>query len=60
MFSFNKQAGLCFATIGPLSRKFDERLLFIFAGIVPMILGRVIMFPYAEEKPILTFDPNDR
>jgi hypothetical protein len=27
-------AAICFATIGPLSRKFDERLLFILVSIL--------------------------
>jgi len=34
-----------FAIIGPLSKRFDERLLLVVLGIIPMILGRVIMFP---------------
>lgn len=42
-------SGLCFATIGPLSKKFDERLLLICAGLFPMILGRVCMFPLGSE-----------
>ena len=44
-------SGLCFATIGPLSKRFDERFLLLFAGIVPMIIGRVIMFPMGSEYP---------
>jgi len=34
-----------FAVIGPLSKRFDERTLLLVCGIVPMILGRVVMFP---------------
>ena len=34
-------SGFCFATIGPLAKKFDERVLLLFAGIVPMILGTI-------------------
>jgi len=34
-----------FGLIGPLSKRFDERWLLILCGILPMILGRVIMFP---------------
>lgn len=44
-------SGLCFATIGPLSKKFDERLLLIVAGLGPMIVGRIILFPYGSEYP---------
>jgi len=47
------QAGICFATIGPLSRRFDERLLFVVAGILPMIIGRIVMFPYGSELPVI-------
>jgi len=34
-----------FAGIGPLAKRFDERMLLIVLGIIPMILGRVVMFP---------------
>jgi ceroid-lipofuscinosis MFS transporter 7 len=50
-------SGLCFATIGPLSKKLDERLLLLFAGIVPMIIGRVIMFPMGSEYPVSSYRP---
>merc|ERR1719341_371654 len=35
-----------FAAIGPLSKRFDERLLLLTAGMIPMIIGRVVMFPF--------------
>ena len=44
-------SGLCFATIGPLSKKFDERVLLLFAGIVPMIFGKLVMLPMGNEFP---------
>jgi len=34
-----------FCLIGPLSKRFDERLLLFLLGIIPMILGRLVMFP---------------
>ena len=34
-----------FGLIGPLSRWFDERMLLLAFGIVPMIIGRCLMFP---------------
>jgi len=34
-----------FGLIGPLSKRFDERKLLLTCGILPMILGRIIMFP---------------
>ncbi len=49
-------SGLCFAMIGPLSKMFDERLLLLFAGIVPMIIGRIIMFPmFGTDYPVTPF-----
>ena len=51
--------GFCFATIGPLSKKIDERLLLIFAGIIPMILGRIVMMPFGDEHPEFIGDPNE-
>ena len=50
-------SGLCFATIGPLAKIFDERVLLLFAGITPMIIGRVIMFPMGSEYPSI-YEPD--
>ncbi len=44
-------SGICFATIGPLSKKLDERVILILFGIVPMILGRICMFPMGSQFP---------
>ena len=44
-------SGFCFACIGPLSKKFDERFLLLVAGLFPMILGRICMFPLGSEYP---------
>ena len=41
----------CFGSIGPLTRRFDERLLLIFVGIVPLILSRLCMMPMGSDKP---------
>ena len=44
-----------FSLIGPLSKCIDERLLLIVFGIVPMLVGRVIMFPFpglADHPPV--------
>ena len=37
-------SGVCYACLGPLATKFDERFLLLMAGIIPMIIGRVCMF----------------
>ena len=44
-------AGFCYASIGPLSKRFDERLIMLFCGILPMVLGRFIVFPTGSTYP---------
>ena len=43
----------CFGSIGPLSRRLDERLLLIFVGILPLIISRLFMMPMGSESPPL-------
>ena len=44
---------LVFSMMGPLSKRFDERLLLLGLGILPMIIGRSIMFPFTgDHAPI--------
>ena len=44
-------AAFCFAAIGPLSKRFNEKLLLIFVGIIPLIVGRLVMMPMGSTKP---------
>ena len=44
-------SGICYGSIGPLAKKFDERFLLLSAGLIPMIIGRVCMFPLGSEYP---------
>eukprot|EP00095_Tigriopus_kingsejongensis_P005987 maker-scaffold48_size466083-snap-gene-3.27 protein:Tk05987 transcript:maker-scaffold48_size466083-snap-gene-3.27-mRNA-1 annotation:"major facilitator superfamily domain-containing protein 8" len=44
-------AAFCFGAIGPLSKRFDERILLIAIGIIPMIIGRIVMMPMGTERP---------
>ncbi len=44
-------SAFCFGAIGPLSKRINERLLLIFAGICPMIIGRLIMMPMGADTP---------
>jgi len=37
---------ISFGAIGPLSKRFDERMLLLVAGLIPMIVGRIVMFPF--------------
>ncbi|TRY68880.1 hypothetical protein TCAL_11023 [Tigriopus californicus] len=42
---------ICFATVGPLSKRFDERKMIIFIGLIPMIIARLIMMPFPGLPP---------
>ena len=37
-------SGVCYACIGPLAKRFDERLLLLIAGLIPMTIGRVCKY----------------
>ena len=41
----------CFALIGPLARRFDDRKLLIFLGLIPLLIGKIIMLPMGKEYP---------
>ena len=40
-----------FGSIGPLSKRIDERLLLILIGITPMLISRLVWYPMGSEKP---------
>ena len=40
-----------FASIGPLARRYDERKLLVFCGLIPLIIGKLIYFPVGEKFP---------
>jgi len=42
---------LCFALIGPLSKKVDERLIYLILGIFPMLLSRLAHLPMSSQLP---------
>ena len=42
---------LVFGMIGPLSKRFDERWLLVVLGILPMLVGRALMFPISADHP---------
>ena len=41
----------CVGSIGPLAKRFDERNLLLFMGIIPMIVARLITIPMGNELP---------
>ena len=51
MASMSLLSVFCFGSIGPLSKRIDERLMLIFAGVIPMIIGRLIMMPMGKDPP---------
>ena len=46
----------CFGLVGPLAKRFDDRKLLIFVGLIPLIFAKAIMIPMSNEKP-LYIDP---
>jgi len=42
---------ICFGSIGLLTRKFDERLVYLLLGILPMLLSRVAHIPMGSGFP---------
>ena len=48
---------LVFSMIGPLAKRFDERLLLLVLGILPMLLGRAVMLPIpgVDHPPVNCF-----
>ena len=39
--------------ISPLAKRFDERKLLIFFGIIPMLFGRFLLTPISTEMPTI-------
>nr|XP_040579038.1 uncharacterized protein LOC121127673 [Lepeophtheirus salmonis] len=42
---------ICFLTIPPLSKKFDERYLYYILGIIPLNIARIFLFSFGDELP---------
>ena len=45
-----------FASVAPLTRKFDERIVYIVLGLIPMIAGRIVMLPMGSEYPKMLYE----
>jgi len=43
--------GLVFTLIGPLSKRYDERKLLIFWGLLPLVISKIILFPMGATYP---------
>ena len=43
--------GLCFASIGPLAKRIDERKLLICLGLIPLIASRLVCVPMSSAYP---------
>ena len=46
----------CFGLIGPMAKRFDDRKLLIFVGLIPLIIGKAVMIPMSSTYP-LYIDP---
>ena len=42
-----------FGLVAPLTRKFDERLVYLILGLIPMLGGRIAMIPMGSDYPPL-------
>ncbi|XP_023341021.1 major facilitator superfamily domain-containing protein 8 [Eurytemora carolleeae] len=45
-----------YASVAPLTRLMDERLVYIGLGLIPMLLGRIVMLPMGKDFPPLKPD----
>ena len=46
--------GCFFASVGPLSKRIDERKLLIFMGFIPLIASKVVYLPMSRYNPQLS------
>ena len=43
--------GAVFTTIGPLSKRIDERKLLVYFGLIPLIVSKLVAFPMSNQYP---------
>ena len=46
-------AGLVFMTVIPLTKKFDNRIVLLFFGLIPFLVGKLVILPMGTNKPII-------
>ena len=44
-------AGLVFTTVIPLTKRFDNRKILLFCGIIPFIVGKLVILPMGNKYP---------
>jgi len=42
-----------FGLVAPLTNRFDERLVYLILGLIPMLAGRIAMIPMGSDYPLL-------
>lgn len=43
--------GACFASVGPITRRVEERKLLLIFGLLPLVFGKIVMIPMGTEFP---------
>ena len=46
-------AGLVFMTVIPLTKKFDSRIVLLFFGLIPFLVGKLVILPMGTSKPLI-------
>ena len=46
-------AGLVFMTVIPLTKKFDNRIVLLFFGLIPFLVGKLVILPMGTSKPLI-------
>ena len=44
-------AGLVFTTVIPLTKRFDNRKILLFCGVIPFIIGKLVILPMGNTYP---------
>ena len=46
-------AGLVFMTVIPLTKKYDNRIVLLVFGLIPFLVGKLVILPMGTNKPII-------
>ena len=44
-------AGIVFTTVIPLTKRFDNRKILLFCGIIPFLIGKLVILPMGSTYP---------
>ena len=46
-------AGLVFMTVIPLTKRYDSRIVLLFFGLIPFLVGKLVILPMGTSKPLI-------